>query len=163
MPPATNTYFGKTAQLVQSAHTVSHFQRAVLKIGDYLIVLAVTLVALIIARGAFPRRQGSHNFGILPGASGGRDSRGDADGALCDDGGRRTSAGEKRSDRDPVVGYRGAGRRGRAVLGQDRHPDPEQADAGRSLYRERNSRRIKPSSTARWPRVRKTRTPSIWP
>src|SRR5271163_2018731 len=29
-----NTYFGKTAELVQEAHTVSHFQRAVLKIGD---------------------------------------------------------------------------------------------------------------------------------
>ena len=44
----TNTYFGKTAELVESAHTVSHFQRAVLKIGDYLIVLAVSLVALIL-------------------------------------------------------------------------------------------------------------------
>ena len=33
---------------MQSAHTVSHFQRAVLKIGDYLIVLAVALVAIII-------------------------------------------------------------------------------------------------------------------
>src|SRR5271170_755376 len=43
-----NTYFGKTAQLVQEAHTVSHFQRAVLKIGDYLIVLAVVLVAVIV-------------------------------------------------------------------------------------------------------------------
>ena len=30
----TNTYFGKTAQLVQEAHTVSHFQKAVLKIGN---------------------------------------------------------------------------------------------------------------------------------
>ena len=44
-----NTYFGKTAQLVQEAHTVSHFQRAVLKIGNYLIILAATLVAVIIA------------------------------------------------------------------------------------------------------------------
>src|SRR5665648_1024405 len=44
----TNTYFGKTAQLVQEAHTVSHFQRAVLKIGNYLIILAVSLVALIL-------------------------------------------------------------------------------------------------------------------
>jgi len=43
-----NTYFGKTAQLVQEAHTVSHFQQAVLKIGNYLIVLAVSLVAVII-------------------------------------------------------------------------------------------------------------------
>jgi H+-transporting ATPase len=42
------TYFGKTAQLVQEAHTVSHFQKAVLKIGNYLIVLAVALVAVII-------------------------------------------------------------------------------------------------------------------
>jgi H+-transporting ATPase len=44
----TNTYFGKTAQLVEQAHTVSHFQKAVMKIGDYLIILAVALVALIL-------------------------------------------------------------------------------------------------------------------
>ncbi|MGE5307316.1 MAG: plasma-membrane proton-efflux P-type ATPase [Alphaproteobacteria bacterium] len=48
-----NTYFGKTAQLVEEAHTVSHFQRAVLKIGDYLIVLAVALVVLILAVALF--------------------------------------------------------------------------------------------------------------
>ena len=47
------TYFGKTAQLVQEAHTVSHFQRAVLKIGDYLIILAVVLVVLIVAVALF--------------------------------------------------------------------------------------------------------------
>jgi len=43
-----NTYFGKTAQLVQEAGSISHFQKAVLKIGNYLIVLAVALVAIII-------------------------------------------------------------------------------------------------------------------
>lgn len=43
-----NTYFGKTAQLVEEAHTVSHFQRAVLKIGNYLIIIAVVLVVLIL-------------------------------------------------------------------------------------------------------------------
>jgi H+-transporting ATPase len=48
-----NTYFGKTAQLVQEAHTVSHFQRAVLKIGDYLIVLAAVLVLLILTVALF--------------------------------------------------------------------------------------------------------------
>ncbi len=42
-----NTYFGKTAKLVEGARTKSHFQKAVVKIGDYLIVLAVSLVALI--------------------------------------------------------------------------------------------------------------------
>ena len=48
-----DTYFGKTAQLVQEAHTVSHFQRAVLKIGDYLIILAVSLVVVIISVSLF--------------------------------------------------------------------------------------------------------------
>ena len=49
----TNTYFGKTAQLVQDAHTVSHFQKAVLKIGNYLIMLAVVLVAVIVGVALF--------------------------------------------------------------------------------------------------------------
>ncbi|NMM23730.1 MAG: plasma-membrane proton-efflux P-type ATPase [Phycicoccus sp.] len=44
-----HTYFGKTAELVQGVHTVSHFQRAVLKIGNYLIILAVALVTVIVA------------------------------------------------------------------------------------------------------------------
>jgi H+-transporting ATPase len=47
------TYFGKTAQLVEEAHTVSHFQKAVLKIGNYLIILAGVLVAAIIAVAIF--------------------------------------------------------------------------------------------------------------
>ncbi len=47
------TYFGKTAELVESAHTTSHFQKAVLKIGNYLIVLAVALVAIIIGVGVW--------------------------------------------------------------------------------------------------------------
>jgi H+-transporting ATPase len=42
------TYFGKTAQLVESVETASHFQRAVLKIGDYLILIAAVLVVLIL-------------------------------------------------------------------------------------------------------------------
>jgi H+-transporting ATPase len=48
-----DTYFGQTAHLVETAHTASHFQRAVLKIGDYLIVLAVALVVLILAVALF--------------------------------------------------------------------------------------------------------------
>jgi H+-transporting ATPase len=48
-----NTYFGKTVQLVEEAHTVSHFQKAVLKIGNYLIILAGVLVAAIIATAIF--------------------------------------------------------------------------------------------------------------
>ena len=47
------TYFGKTAELVETAVTVSHFQKAVLKIGNYLIILALILVALIIGLGVY--------------------------------------------------------------------------------------------------------------
>jgi H+-transporting ATPase len=45
------TYFGKTAGLVSSAKSVSHFQQAVLTIGDYLIYLALALVAVLVLVG----------------------------------------------------------------------------------------------------------------
>lgn len=44
----SNTYFGKTAKLVSSAKSVSHFQNAVLNIGDYLIYLSLLLAAILI-------------------------------------------------------------------------------------------------------------------
>ena len=43
-----NTRFGKTAGLVEQARTVSHFQKAVLTIGDYLIYVSLGLVALLL-------------------------------------------------------------------------------------------------------------------
>ncbi|OCB28126.1 plasma-membrane proton-efflux P-type ATPase [Mycobacterium malmoense] len=44
-----SSYMGKTTALVESAGTVSHFQRAVLRIGNYLILIAVALVTLAVA------------------------------------------------------------------------------------------------------------------
>jgi len=43
-----STYFGRTARLVEEAGTKSHFQRAVLKIGNFLIFATLALVALIV-------------------------------------------------------------------------------------------------------------------
>ncbi len=43
-----NTYFGRTAKLVETAKTVSHFQKAVLKIGNFLIHITLVLVAIIL-------------------------------------------------------------------------------------------------------------------
>ncbi len=43
-----NTRFGKTASLVEQAKTVSHFQKAVLAIGDYLIYVSLVLVAVLV-------------------------------------------------------------------------------------------------------------------
>ena len=48
-----NTYFGKTAELVETAVTVSHFQQAVMRIGNYLIMLAMVMVAVIITMGIY--------------------------------------------------------------------------------------------------------------
>ncbi|MCG6863415.1 MAG: plasma-membrane proton-efflux P-type ATPase [Chromatiaceae bacterium] len=42
-----HTYFGKTARLVGEAKTVSHFQKAILAIGDYLVYLALALVGVL--------------------------------------------------------------------------------------------------------------------
>lgn len=43
-----NTFFGQTAKLVSEAKSVSHFQKAVLKIGDYLIYLSLGLAAILV-------------------------------------------------------------------------------------------------------------------
>jgi H+-transporting ATPase len=43
-----NSFYGKTTRLVAEARTESHFQRAVIKVGDYLIVLAGLMVAIIL-------------------------------------------------------------------------------------------------------------------
>ncbi len=42
-----STYFGRTARLVETAETHSHFQQAVLRIGNFLILTTLALVALI--------------------------------------------------------------------------------------------------------------------
>lgn len=43
-----NTYFGRTAKLVEEAKTKSHFEKAVIKIGNFLIVVAILLVLVIL-------------------------------------------------------------------------------------------------------------------
>ncbi len=48
-----NTFFGRTAKLVEEAKTQSHFQKAVIKIGNYLIMFALVLVFMIILIGFF--------------------------------------------------------------------------------------------------------------
>ncbi|MBU3887890.1 plasma-membrane proton-efflux P-type ATPase [Methylosinus sp. KRF6] len=43
-----NTFFGRTAKLVESAGAESHFQRAVLRIGNTLVISAIALSALLV-------------------------------------------------------------------------------------------------------------------
>ncbi|MEJ2248467.1 MAG: plasma-membrane proton-efflux P-type ATPase [Candidatus Lokiarchaeota archaeon] len=46
-----NTMFGRTTSLVSEAKVESHFQKAVVNIGNYLIVLAIALVSIIFVVG----------------------------------------------------------------------------------------------------------------
>ena len=45
------TYFGETAKLVAEAKTQSHFEKIIIKIGDYLIVLAAILSSIVLING----------------------------------------------------------------------------------------------------------------
>ncbi len=47
------TYFGRTAKLVETAQSRSHFQQAVLKIGNFLILVTLALVTLILGVALF--------------------------------------------------------------------------------------------------------------
>jgi H+-transporting ATPase len=46
-----NTYYGKTAKLVEEAITKSHFEKIIRKIGNYLITLAIIMAAVVLAAG----------------------------------------------------------------------------------------------------------------
>ena len=52
-----NTYFGRTTKLVEEAEQRSHFQKSIVKIGDYLIAIAAVMVSITIVVGLF-RHQG---------------------------------------------------------------------------------------------------------
>jgi H+-transporting ATPase len=56
------TYFGKTAELVESAKTKSHFQRAVIRIANFLIVIALVLATVILTVSLL---RGDKTLGVL--------------------------------------------------------------------------------------------------
>src|SRR5467141_505800 len=59
-----NRFFGRTAKLVAAAGSVSHFQRAVMKIGNFLIILALVLVVILVASRVFDMR-GHYDRAVL--------------------------------------------------------------------------------------------------
>ena len=135
-----NTYFGKTAQLVQEAHTVSHFQRAVLRIGNYLIILAVALVAIIIAVALYRGDPilTTLQFALVLTVAAIPVAMPTVLSVTMAVGARLLAKKEAIVTRSG--GHRGIGRRRHPLLGQDRHPDSEQADAGRPVLRQQYPR-----------------------
>jgi len=136
-----NTYFGKTAQLVQEAHTVSHFQRAVLKIGDYLIVLAVALVVVIITVSLLRGDPilNTLQFALVLTVAAIPVAMPTVLSVTMAVGARLLAKKEAIVTRLAAIEELA----GVEVLcaDKDRHPDPEQADTGRSVQREQRPRR----------------------
>ena len=52
-----NSFYGRTTALVAQAGTTSHFQRAVLRIGNYLILLALAFLVVVLPS-RWPRGDG---------------------------------------------------------------------------------------------------------
>ena len=112
----TNTYFGKTAQLVEEARHCQPFPTFGAqnrRLPDY--SGGGTGCDDIDCR-ALPWRPCADHTGILPGTFGGRHPRGHAHGAVGDHGGRRTAAGKKTSGCYKAVCDRRTGWRGHPVL-----------------------------------------------
>src|SRR5438128_8148921 len=51
-----NTFYGRTENIVPIVGRISHFQRAVMKIGNFLIILALVLVVILVASRLFDMR-----------------------------------------------------------------------------------------------------------
>ena len=144
-----NTFFGRTARLVAGAGAVSHAQKAMFQIGNFLIVVAVVLAGhrrlrrlpqdrrrRFLGPGRCPRHppvRAHPARGLHPG--------GHAGGVLHHPGPRRARPVQEKGDRLAPRGDRGDGGRRHPVLGQDRDADQELIDAGRSDPVRRQGRR----------------------
>jgi hypothetical protein len=125
-----HTFFGKTAKLVEEAKTQSHFQKAILKIGNYLIVMALFLVGIIFLAALFRHESlvATLQFALVLTVAAIPVPAGGAFGHL---GGGGCRSGPKRGHRQQAGGYRRDGRHGRLVLGQDRDYYGKPSDRGR--------------------------------
>src|SRR5271165_3131474 len=135
-----NTYFGKTAHLVEQAKTVSHFQRAVLRIGNFLILVTVGLVLVIGVAAVFRRDPlfETLQFALILTVA----SIPVALPAVLSAGDRRRTSRVIQGDRLASRRHRRDGGDGHPVQRQDRHPDQKRTDArGHRAGAERRTRR----------------------
>ena len=112
-----NTYFGRTAKLVQAAGAPSHFQKAVLQIGDYLIYLSLGLVAVLILVQLERGDRSPYPPSVCPHPHGGFHSRSLTRGAFGDHGSGSAGSVQDEGHRHPARIHRGDGRRRHLVYG----------------------------------------------
>jgi H+-transporting ATPase len=124
------TYFGRTARLVEGAGKASHFQKAVLQIGDTLIYLSLGLVAGAGHRSALSRIRFYGAASVCPDSHRGLDPGSHAGRAFSNHGRGRRGPFQNEGHCLPSGIGRGDGRDGYSLLGQNRHPHPEPPQPG---------------------------------
>lgn len=65
----SNTFFGRTAKLVANAGAVSHAQKAMFQIGNFLIIIAVILAAIMVAFRLYHDMAVTHTWSMHDGLS----------------------------------------------------------------------------------------------
>ena len=163
------TFFGRTAKLVAGAGAISHAQKAMFQIGNFLIVLGAVLAAFLVAAQVYrdivlaDDWRWSDALAILqfvlvllvasiPVAM-------PAVFSITMALGRSRSL-QAEGDRLPARRHRGDGRRRHPLHRQDRHADQEPAQARRPDPVRRHRPARMSSSPARWPRGSRTTTRS---
>ena len=138
-------------------------RRAVLKIGDYLIMLAVALVVVIIAVAIFRGDPilTTLQFALVLTVAAIPVAMPTVLSVTMAVGARLLAKKEAIVSR--LAAIEELAGRGHPLLRQDRHADAEQAHAGRPVLRRRRCGRPGHPRAPRWRRARKTRTPSTWP
>jgi H+-transporting ATPase len=135
-----NTFFGRTAKLVAGAGAISHAQKAMFQIGNFLIVVAVVLALIMVSVKVYHDIVIADDWGladarhiaVCPCSARGVDPDRHAGCVLHHDGAGRTRAFERTGNRLQAVGHRGNGRCRYPVLGQDWHTDQKPAHPRRS-------------------------------
>ena len=129
-----STFYGKTAELVRTTETHSHLQRAVVKIANYLIYIALALRYFDLNRVPFTARPASGCTPICAGSYYCRCACSYASGIVGNHGVGGPGAGFKAGNCYPAIGHRGVGRCRCSLLRQNRYPNPKQIDDGRPFH-----------------------------
>ena len=116
-----NTFFGRTAKLVEEAGAVSHFQKAVLRIGDFLIAVAVGLSIILISVELYRHEPFFRTDPVRTYPGDRLDPGGHAGRFVGNDGLGGLGVIKTEGDRFQAASHRGNGRYRHPLLGQDRH------------------------------------------
>ena len=122
------TKFGRTAELVRTAHVVSSQQKAVLRVVRNLAAFNGVVIVILVAYAWFLKMPVAEIIPLRPDGGPGIDSGGPACHLHLGCGAGRPGFGKTGCSSDPPLGGGRSGFDDRLVFRQDRHADPERID-----------------------------------